>query len=55
VSEERDIEIEVTPEMIEAAYAVWRRYGVRDCLEVDSDIMRETIAAACSAGRKRRS
>jgi hypothetical protein len=30
-----EIEIEVTSEMINAAYVVWQKYGVRDVLEID--------------------
>jgi hypothetical protein len=51
---ERDSEIKITPEMIEAAYAVLRKYGVRDVLEVDSDLLRELLDAALSVGRNRR-
>ena len=46
-------EIEVTPEMISAAYAVWAKFNVRSVTEVDSDIMRDTLRAALSAHRKR--
>lgn len=43
-----ETEIEITPEMIEAAYAVLERYGVRDVLEIDSDIMRALLIEALS-------
>jgi hypothetical protein len=36
----------VTMEMVTAAYAVLEKYGVRDVLEIDSEIMREMLAAA---------
>ena len=44
----RGAEIEITPEMIGAAYSVLARFGVRDALEIDSDVMREILAAAFS-------
>jgi hypothetical protein len=39
-------EIEITPEMTEAAFAVLDRYGVRDALEISSFIMGEMLLAA---------
>jgi hypothetical protein len=45
--------IEITPEMIEAAYAVLRRYRVCDVLEIDSDIMRAMLSEAFSVKRNR--
>ena len=42
----------ITPEMIAAAYSVLQKYGVRDVLEIDSDIMRETLTAVFSACRR---
>jgi hypothetical protein len=41
-------EIEITPAMIAAAYAVLQQYGVRDVLEIDSDIMRALLIEALS-------
>ncbi|HEV7603043.1 MAG TPA: hypothetical protein VGO49_22645 [Bradyrhizobium sp.] len=48
-------DVEVTCEMIAAASAVWGRYDLRDVLEIDSDIMRETLKAALSVWLKGRS
>lgn len=42
--------IEITQAMIDAAYGVIGRYGVRDASELDSDIMREMLTEAIRAG-----
>jgi hypothetical protein len=43
--------IEIPAAVVTAAYSVLAKYGVRDALEIDGDIMRELLATAFSVWR----